>query len=226
MELRVNPGRFEHSTAKLAMLVVLCVLGFFVPAGFGAGQVTPGSGAVARANFAIADFDGDRKPDLASVEVQSAGSRWSTRYSIRFELTAGAPQNFGVTAPAGGLQIIARDVNGDNVLDLLVSTAWQNKAVAILLNDGHGKFTLVDPSVFPAATGEADSAWNAGTPLWCESPALMRSNNSSGEFEPSAACDGPERQVESVRAARAMAANGLLLYSLLGRAPPAFGHQA
>ena len=65
------------------------------------------------ASFAIADFDGDRKPDFATVEQKGSASD-TTRYSIRLQLTAGATQVFGVSAPAGGLQIVARDVNGDN----------------------------------------------------------------------------------------------------------------
>ncbi len=72
--------------------------------------------------FAIADFDGDQKPDLATIEVQKGSSSRTTLYSIRFQLTAGIAQVFGVTAPSGGLQIVARDLNGDNALDVLVTT--------------------------------------------------------------------------------------------------------
>lgn len=112
-------------------------------------------------DFAIADFDGDRKPDLATVEVQRTGSALNARYSIRFELTDGATQNFGVTAPAGGLQIVARDVNGDSFLDLLVRTAWQHKDVAVLLNDGHGNFTLAEPPAFPGSMWGDDGGLNS-----------------------------------------------------------------
>src|SRR5271169_2850085 len=110
--------------------------------------------------FAIADFDGDQKPDLATVEVQKSSSSRTTLYSIRFQLTAGIAQVFGVTAPSGGLQIVARDVNGDNSLDVLVTSVLQHEQVAVLLNDGHGKFRLADPSEFPPAIRESSTRWN------------------------------------------------------------------
>jgi len=124
---------------------------------------SPVSLAGFNSSFAIADFDGDRKPDLATVEVQKGNSSSTSQYSIRLQLTAGAVQVFGVTAPAGGLQIVARDVNGDDALDVLVSTAWQHQQVAVLLNDGHGKFTLADPGAFPQALRNSQADWSAAT---------------------------------------------------------------
>lgn len=98
-------------------------------------------------HFAVADFDGDSKPDLATVQVgQITASR--ARYWILLEMSAGARQFIGVTAPVGGLEIALRDVNGDNSLDLIVTTPWLNRPVAVLLNDGHGNFTLRDPAAF------------------------------------------------------------------------------
>jgi hypothetical protein len=132
--------------------------------------------------FAIADFDGDQKPDLAIVEVQKSSSSRITQYSIRFQLTAGVSQVFGVTAPSGGLQIVARDLNGDNALDVLVTTSLQHEQVAVLLNDGHGKFRLADASDFPAAIQENDRRWNSGTILLCDSSALIRIEYPAGEL--------------------------------------------
>ena len=99
--------------------------------------------------FAIADFDGDSQPDLATVEIgQTSASR--ARYWIGFQLSTGASQRIGVNAPIGGLDIVSRDVNGDQRLDLIVTTSWLDQPVAVLLNDGHGNFTLTDPGAFPA----------------------------------------------------------------------------
>jgi hypothetical protein len=101
-------------------------------------------------HFAVADFDGDSKPDLATVQVgQITASR--ARYWILLEMSAGVRQFIGVTAPVGGLEIAPRDVNGDNSLDLIVTTPWLNRPVAVLLNDGHGNFTLRDPEAFSTA---------------------------------------------------------------------------
>ncbi len=123
-----------------------------------AASLPPGASAISP-RFAIADFDGDSQPDLATVEVgQITASR--ARYWILFKLTAGPQQFIGVTAPVGGIEIAPRDVNGDRSLDLIVTTTWLNRPVAVLLNDGHGNFTLRDPVAFPA------TVWSYETSLY------------------------------------------------------------
>jgi len=108
-------------------------------------------------SFAIADFDGDLHPDLASVEVSSTNSR-QTVYSVRLQLTAGGRQAIRIVAPSGGLQILARDVNGDHAVDLVLATAALGEPVAVLLNDGHGGFKQVDQSAFPGAFGDSSES--------------------------------------------------------------------
>jgi hypothetical protein len=109
-------------------------------------------------HFAIADFDGDNRPDLASVHVGQSNST-STRYWIAFHLSGGSGQTVGITAPTGGLQITSRDVNGDSFPDVIVTTAWTNKPVAILLNDGFGNFTASDPAKFQSAFAASEMSW-------------------------------------------------------------------
>ena len=116
--------------------------------------VSPAIGA----RFAIADFDGDLKPDLATVQVGGSNAR-TTHYSIRFELSGGAARSISLLAPSGGLQIVPQDVNGDQIPDLIVSTQWLNRPVAVLLNDGHGNFTLSDPGAFPDVMRNSESRW-------------------------------------------------------------------
>jgi hypothetical protein len=113
--------------------------------------VLPAPGSVAR--FAIADFDGDRRPDLARVQTGAAGAGTpdQTQYWIQLQLTRAGRQLIGVVAPFGGLRVAASDVNGDHAIDLVLSTAWLGRPVAILLNDGHGRFTAEKPSAFPGA---------------------------------------------------------------------------
>jgi len=169
---------FDVTKGPLRAALVLCfVLGTagWVNAASTSTKRSAVSSAGFNSNFAIADFDGDRKPDLATVEVQKGDSSSTSQYSIRLQLTAGAVQVFGVIAPAGGLQIVARDVNGDDVLDVLVSTAWQHKQVAVLLNDGHGKFTLADPGAFPQALRNSQADWSGATTQIYENAAIPSS---------------------------------------------------
>jgi hypothetical protein len=142
--------RIEGSRWRLVAtaLFLACSVSFLV--GTGQAAATPWSATAICAGFAIADFDGDSQPDVATVELgQVTASR--AKYWIRFKLSAGARQLVSVTAPAGGLEISPRDVNGDSILDLVVTTAWLNRPVAVLLNDGHGNFTLRDPSALSTA---------------------------------------------------------------------------
>jgi len=207
--------------AGLVFCFVLGVAGSASAAGPWTRQ-SPVPSAGLNSNFAIADFDGDRKPDLATVEVQKGNSSSATQYSIRLQLTAGGVQVFGVIAPAGGLQIVARDVNGDDALDVLVSTAWQHQQVAVLLNDGHGKFTLADAGAFPTAFRGSREDWTSGTPVLSDSTVLVRIEYPPGGLDRESEFDVPRVQFEGERASVPAGSTRLFLFSLLGRAPPTF----
>jgi hypothetical protein len=107
-------------------------------------------------HFAIGDFDGDRQPDVATVETARFNLA-DSRYSISFQLSQGRAQTIGVTGPAGGLVLIARDVNGDRALDLVLVTAWRHELVAVLLNDGRGNFAAANAAQFGLNTVSAAS---------------------------------------------------------------------
>jgi hypothetical protein len=174
-------NRFLERTAKVAPVFLLGVLGLVCP---GAAAATPAQGPAtdtptANSNFAIADFDGDRKPDLATVDLDGFDAP-NARYSIRFQLTGGRGQSIGVAAPFGGLHVAARDVNGDNALDLIISTAWLHRPVAILLNDGHGRFTVASPAAFPATVWDSPTGWEPATGEVHGVAALIRTGSSSG----------------------------------------------
>jgi hypothetical protein len=113
----------------------------------GSGQAQNSRAAIPDSQFAIGDFDGDRQPDLATVEIARFNSLHS-RYWISFQLSKGRLQTIGVTGPAGGLVLLARDVNGDRALDLVLVTAWRHELVAVLLNDGQGNFSAAEPAQF------------------------------------------------------------------------------
>jgi len=204
----------------LCAVVWLCGLARPAEAKSGGAQETASSSALASAQFAIGDFDGDRIPDLATVEAKPNGTQGDSRYSIRLQLTSGAAQVFGLTAPAGGLQIVAQDINGDNALDVLVRTAWQHQAIAVLLNDGHGNFTLADPGAFAASMQEHETQWGAGSIAFSENGVLVRLESSQGGVEIQSA--GNASQVrETLPFHRGnIRAIALLICSALGRAPP------
>lgn len=116
------------------------------------------SPASAAANFAIADFDGDSRPDFASVDAGQISSRL-TKYWIEFRLSGGPSRGVAITGPSGGLQIASRDVNGDSFPDVIVTTVWSNTPVAVLLNDGVGNFTSSSPSEFQSAFTSSGASW-------------------------------------------------------------------
>src|ERR1700719_852762 len=116
-----DQNRFLQRAAFLVAVALACLLGL-------SGRAVASPGPQAPAHFAIADYDGDSRPDLASVQVGQSGSR-DTRYWIAFELSGGSGQTLGITAPTGGLQITSRDVNGDSFPDVVVTAAWTNKPI-------------------------------------------------------------------------------------------------
>src|SRR5271168_2755980 len=220
---------FGAGGVPLRAFLVLCfVIGGACCADVGsaAARQSQGSSPGFNSTFAIADFDGDRKPDLATVELQSSSSAKTTQYSIRLQLATGAAQVFGLTAPAGGLQIVARDVNGDSALDVLVSSVLLHKQVAVLLNDGHGNFTLAPADAFPELTWQSERYWKAATvPLW-ESAALIRSHPSAGNIEDKNAFPGRPAGPGKTGSRVSPGVTRPLDFSLLGRAPPTFVFQS
>jgi hypothetical protein len=112
---------------------------------------------------ALADFDGDIRPDSASVQPASEDFG-ATTYWIRVQLSKVGLSFIRLDGPAGGLWIQARDVNGDHAIDLVLSTAWQGAPVAVLLNDGHGNFSRAEGSKFPGAFTRSEYPFLAAPP--------------------------------------------------------------
>jgi hypothetical protein len=214
--MRVRVHRSFVRQAAFCVFAVLC--GLLAVAGRGAAASV--LSARAATHFAIADFDGDSRPDVASVHVGQGSSR-STRYWIAFHLSGSSGQTVGITAPAGGLQITSRDVNGDSFPDVIVTTAWTNKPVAILLNDGFGNFTVSNPSEFRSVFAASETSWRfAADEIRDAAAALLLSRYACGDCGRASRSSLP-RGLTRLLAARSNSASLLASASpLTGRAPP------
>jgi len=168
--------------------------------------------------FALADFDGDHRPDLVGVEAgQSNVAR--TNYWIQLQLSAAGRQTISIVAPAGGLQIAARDVNGDQIPDLVLTTIWLRQPVAVFINDGHGTFTRAEPAAFPEAFRESRTRWNSSTDRAADSVGIPPPSRAS-------VCIAMARLPRTTSQAGVIATSNQgfssspFLISQLGRAPP------
>jgi hypothetical protein len=179
------------------------------------------SSAPATYQFAIADFDGDLRPDLATVQIGHSDS-WDTQYWIAFQLSSGARQTLGITAPTGGLRIASRDVNGDDFLDIVVTTAWTNRPVAVLLNDGQGNFRVLDPSGFSAAFTTSEKSCDPPADDSKDATAALLSRHRTG------ICSQGREFFSSLNETGLLVLRScrnsfpLAVVSFLGRAPPRF----
>ncbi len=174
-------------------------------------------------DVAFADFDGDRSPDTAHVQRGRAAAGGQS-YSIDFRFSStDAPAQMDVVAPDGGLRIEARDVNGDNAVDLVLTTAWFREPVAILLNDGHGKFSHAEPSAYPNAFNRPAFTLDASEfdpyipfAIATQSNSVLATAQTSA-YQPAPATRGVVSPSRGFRAGPALAGHS-------GRAPPASLH--
>jgi len=168
--------------------------------------------------FTIADFDGDQSPDLASVQSESDSSAVAS-YEVRFQLSTAGQQSIRLVGPLGGLRIVTRDVNGDDIPDLIVSSAWREEPLAILVNNGRGTFSLADPSSFSRASGGSGTTLNGKLSPRADTVATPPKLPVGDLFE-SKYLLHPSAATDSVARANFATFRSLFLESLLGRAPP------
>lgn len=93
--------------------------------------------------WAIADFDGDGRPDVLTEQSELAAQGFRHQVRIQLSSRAGDVESFAVDSVAAGIpgvQVSARDVDGDHDLDLVFTTAVSNEAIGVWINDGAGKF--------------------------------------------------------------------------------------
>jgi hypothetical protein len=209
-----NHQRFLRRAAFWAFIAFYWLLGISGP-----GAAAPALPAQVATHFAIADFDGDSRPDLASVHVGQSNSR-NTHYWIAFHLSGGSGQTVGITAPTGGLQITSRDVNGDSFPDVVVTTAWTNRPVAILLNDGFGNFRVSTPSEFQSAFTASKTSWTFAANEIRDATALLVSRCAPGDCRTESRSLSPKGMTPLLlaRSSPTLFLASVSLFS--GRAPP------
>ncbi len=145
------------------------------------GRSRPPAGSdLSSPRFAIGDFDGDQQPDLATVQVDPDGQR-VTQYSIQLQLSFGKKSFIGLTAPLGGLQLSAKDVNGDRTLDLVVTRVLDAHLVAVFVNDGHGQFSLAAEGAFPELKTLGGCGINTSADLSSNQTSILQSRCPSGD---------------------------------------------
>lgn len=171
--------------------------------------------------FAVSDFDGDNKPDLARVHSSETIAN-STRYSIDIELSSGSRQNVVLTAPFGGLRLESRDVNGDHFPDVIVSTSWTGVPVAVLLNDGLGNFKRFDPAVFPGAFETSDSSFDLPANPEDDGAATALPRSSWGESKQAGSTHTARGDLGRVELRPEQPRSLRCRDSFSGRAPPTF----
>lgn len=174
----MRAGNFNSIARRVGLLAVAAFSMVFTLVG--RLNAAPAVYAQAASHFAIADFDGDNRPDFASVRV-GQGSLQSTRYWIAFQLSGRSDLSVSLTAPDGGLRITARDVNGDNFPDVVITTLWTNKPVAILLNDGFGNFTPANPFEFQGAFAVPETSCTSAADEIRDATALLYSRSIPGD---------------------------------------------
>ena len=202
------------SAFAFLFLIFSCIGSAAASAGTGNAAAAP----VTPPQIVISDFDGDLRPDLASVQAGATASG-STDYWIQLQLSASGRQSIRLVAPAGGLLIEARDVNGDHAVDLILSTSFR-EPVAVFLNDGHGSFSRVTPSAFPGAFNKPLTSWVSASDQAMDTaavPAQLRLEI----YRAANAFTNIQSKADLTPCSHAGFAPDSFLVSQAGRAPPA-----
>jgi hypothetical protein len=168
--------------------------------------------------FAIDDFDGDLALDIASVQPVSSNSSVSN-YIVQLQFGSGERRSICLAAHGHDVRIVARDVNGDRIPDLIISSAWSEEPYAVLINNGNRTFSPVDPASVQALSRESKQSLSCPRPQPSETAATSRSSGERGFAK--AKCTGHTCSTKRfVYLPNSILIRCPLLVSLPGHAPP------
>jgi hypothetical protein len=116
--------------------------------------------------WAVADFDGDSRPDMAITKMEAQGAGYV--YWLELDLSTShaddpAQQNSGfpfIASSMFGLHLTPRDVDGDHDLDIVVSIGFARQPVAVWINDGQGGFEEGDLAAYPALSSREELSFS------------------------------------------------------------------
>ena len=145
-------GQRANQTVLALFALLLLPVAAFATANDPAGE--PGRRIVlppaASANWTLADFDGDRQPDLA--RSRSIAHRGNHLYEMSLELSAGRRVISFTFRNSNDLEleVSAVDLDGDNDLDLVVRGRYFGERIGAWINDGWGSFSENPSNLYPS----------------------------------------------------------------------------
>ena len=116
------------------------------------------------AGWALSDFDGDSKVDLATTGLGRGDGR-GYAHEVRIDLSAFPETSFTFRSHSASVQLSAWDIDGDHDRDILILESSTLEPVGIWLNDGAGHFREGDLADFRDALDR-----RLGTSLTSASP--------------------------------------------------------
>jgi len=122
---------------------------------------------ILRAEAIAADLDGDNIPDLASgTNLGHTSQGYAYRVDLDLSKNQQAKPFRVFSSESTGLDIQAIDVDGDNDLDLVITSRLLRKPVAIWINDGNGNFSPGDASQYASSIWHQDSTVKSSEKHW------------------------------------------------------------
>jgi hypothetical protein len=99
--------------------------------------------------LALADFDGDDKPDGA-ILLQSDVSRGQGNFELELHFTGRSNTDIKFQSPEPSVTVEALDIDHDGDIDLVIEQSLTRKRLQVWINDGHGNFERGRMEDFPS----------------------------------------------------------------------------